>query len=400
VHTGDFKFDLTPVNEPPADFQRFAELGKRGVLAAIGDSTNALKPGQSKSEREIGEILRGLIREAQGRVIVSTFSSLLNRLQQIVDIGKEFNRKVFVSGRSMQTNIEIAQNLGYLKAPRGLLRKAAPGMEKLPDREVLIITTGSQGEETAGLARIGLGTHRHITVQKGDTVILSSNPIIGNERAVAKVINNLHLKGAIVKTNAELALHTTGHGHQSDILMMHQLLKARHVIPEHGEPHMRAAHADLARAIGYQENQIHMLSNGEILEFEPNGAARKSKQKFTVNDVIIDGLGSAGEGQRVITDRKIMSEVGEIVVVLRAYAQSKRLVGDPDVLSRGLIYGSEQQQITGEVVAATKKAYGESVDRGETDRKALKRAVSGALYRYFDRKLNREPMVVPIIVEV
>ena len=400
LHTGDFKFDLTPMNEPPADFQRFAQLGEKGVLAIVADSTNATKPGNSKSEREISETLLGLIRDAKGRVIVSTFSSLLNRMQQIVDHAKAYNRKVFISGRSMETNFEIAQNLGYLKAPRGLIRKAGPGMEKIPDRELLIITTGSQGEEMAGLARIGLGTHRHISVKAGDTIILSSNPIIGNERAVSKVINNLHLKGAIVKTNSDLALHTTGHGHQGDILLMHRLGRAKHIIPEHGEPYMCAAHVDIARSMGYEDNRIHTLVNGEILEFDPQGNARKSKQKYLIQDVIIDGLGSAGEGQRVLTDRKVMSSAGVLMLILRAYSQSKRLVGDPDVISRGLIYGSEQTTINREVINLSRKAYDEAVARGETDRKAIKRAISGALYRYFDRKLDREPMIIPIIVEV
>jgi ribonuclease J len=400
VHTGDFKFDLTPQNEYPADFHRLAELGEKGVLAVIADSTNATKPGFSLSEREIGETLGNLIRDAKGRIIVSTFSSLLNRIQQVVDYAKLHNRKVFLSGRSMETNIEIAQQLGYLRAPRGLIRKVTPAMDKIPDREVLIITTGSQGEEAAGLARIGLGTHRHITVKEGDTVILSSNPIIGNERAVAKVINNLHMKGAKVKTNQELALHTTGHGMQEDILLMHRLLKPDHIIPEHGEPYMRAAHAGLAKMMGYPDNRIHLLTNGEILEVDNQRNVRKSKQKLTFNDVIIDGKGSAGEGQRVMDDRKIMSKNGVIIVMFKAYSDSKRLVGDPDVLTRGLIYGSEQQTITAEVVQTAKKAYLEALDRGENDRKQLKRAVTGALYRYFDRKLDREPMVIPVVMEV
>lgn len=400
LHTGDFKFDLTPMNEPPADFQRLSEMGQKGVLAIIADSTNAMKPGNSKSEREIANTIRTLMMGAEGRVIISTFSSLLNRMQQVIDVAKETNRKVYLAGRSMETNVEIAMNLGYLKAPRGLVRKAGPGMEKLRDDEVIIITTGSQGEEMAGLARMGLGTHRHINIKKGDTVILSSNPIIGNERAVAKVINNLHLKGAVVKTNQEFALHTTGHGFQNDILLMHRLVRARHVIPEHGEPHMRAAHADLAKSLGYPDNQIHLLTNGEILEFEPNGAARKSKQKVGFRDVIIDGRGAAGEGQRVLTDRKIMSSAGVLVVLFKVYADSKRMVGDPDIISRGLIYGSEQNDITAEVMRTSKKAYEEELNRGETDRKAFKRAVTGALYRYFDRKLDREPMVIPLFVEV
>lgn len=400
LHTGDFKFDLTPLNEPPADFQRLAELGEKGILAIIADSTNATKPGHSPSEKEISEILLRLIREAKGRVIVSTFSSLLNRLQQVIDHAKTFNRKVFVSGHSMNTNIEIAQNLGYIRAPRGMIRRVNPAMDRLPDDQVLILATGSQGEEAAGLARMGLGTHRHVAIKKGDTVILSSNPIIGNERSVAKVINNLHLKGAIVKTNAELALHVTGHGHSRDLLLMHRLVRARHIIPEHGEPHMRNAHGDLARSIGYQENQIHQLINGEILEFDAQGNARKSKQKFSANDVIIDGKGSAGEGQRVMTDRKIMSSAGTVIMLLRVYQDSHRLVGDPDMISRGLLYGSEQQEISREAIECSRKAYEEAIARGETDRKVVKRSIQGALYRYFDRKLNREPMLVPLIVEV
>ncbi len=400
VHTGDFKFDMTPMNEPPADFSRLAQLGDEGVLVIIADSTNATKPGQSKSEKEISETLFGLIRDAKGRVIISTFSSLLNRIAQVVDHAKTFNRKVFISGRSMETNIEIAENLGYLKTPRGLIRKVNPAMDKLPDSEVLIITTGSQGEEMAGLARIGLGTHRHITVKKGDTVILSSNPILGNERAVAKVINNLDLNGAIVKTNAELALHTTGHGYQQDLLLMHRLVRAKHVIPEHGEPHMRVAHAGVVKSLGYPDNQIHLIINGEILEFDAKGDVRKSKTKMPFRDVIIDGRGSAGEGERTLLDRKVMSNSGAIVIVFKAYAESKRLVADPEVISRGLLYGSEQEKITKEIVETARKAYEEELNRGEKDRKNLKRAVTGALFRYFDRKLDREPMVIPFVVEV
>ncbi|OGJ54695.1 hypothetical protein A3D11_00075 [Candidatus Peribacteria bacterium RIFCSPHIGHO2_02_FULL_49_16] len=401
IHTGDFKFDFTPINEPPTDMHRLATLGKDGVLAIIADSTNATKPGMSPSEKDISQTLFGLIRDADGRIIVSTFSSLLNRIQQIVDHARKFNRTIFISGRSMETNIEIAQNLGYLKAPRGLIRKAGPGMNQLPDKQVLIITTGSQGEENAGLARIGLGTHRHISIKKGDTVILSSNPIIGNQRAVAKVINNLHVQGAKVKTNAELALHTTGHGHCDDIILMHRLVRPRHIIPEHGEPYMREAHADIARNLGYSDNQIHMLTNGEILEFDVEGNARKSKTKIPIRDVIIDGRTPAtAEGQRVLTDRKIMSTGGAIVVVLKVYKDSKRLVGDPDVISRGLIYGSEQEKVSKEVVRIAKKTYEEEFARKTTDRKAVKRAITGALYRYFNREIDREPMIVPLVVEV
>ncbi len=399
VHTGDFKFDLTPMNEPPADFQRLAELGDKGVLAIIADSTNATKPGNALSEKAISGTLFNLMRDAKGRLIVSTFSSLLNRLAQVIEHAKTLNRKVYVSGRSMEENIEIAVNLGYIQVPRGMIRKVGPGMEKIPDREVVILTTGSQGEERASLARMGLGTHQHVRVKKGDTVILSSNPILGNERAVAKVVNNLNLLGAHVLTNQELALHTTGHGYQNDILLMHRLVRAKHVIPEHGEPYMRAAHGDLARSIGYPDNQIHLLTNGEILEFDPQGNARRSKTKFPANDIIIDGRSSGAEGQRILDDRKIMNNAGIFVAILKVYAESMRLVSDPLILSRGFIYGTEQNVINKEATAAIRKAYEEALLRDKSIA-ALKREVTGALFRFFRHKLEREPMVMPIIIEV
>ncbi|OGJ62665.1 hypothetical protein A3A67_01845 [Candidatus Peribacteria bacterium RIFCSPLOWO2_01_FULL_51_18] len=400
VHTGDFKFDLTPMNEPPADFQRLAELGDKGVLAIMADSTNATKPGNALSEKAISENLFQLMREAKGRLIFSTFSSLLNRINQVINHARALNRKVYVSGRSMEENIEIAQNLGYIQIPRGLIRKVGPGMEKLPDREVVILTTGSQGEERASLARMGLGTHQHVRIKRGDTVILSSNPILGNERAVAKVVNNLHLLGANVLTNQELSLHTTGHGFQNDILLMHRLVRAKHIIPEHGEPYMRAAHADLARSIGYPENRIHMMTNGEMLEFDAEGNARKSKHKFPANDIVIDGRGAGAEGQRTMDDRRMMSNAGIFIAVLKIYFDSRRLVSDPLLLSRGLIYGSEQTLINQEATSIIRKAYEESVARGEKSIGNLKREVTGALFRYFRKKLDREPMVMPVLIEV
>lgn len=400
VHTGDFKFDLTPINEPPADFQRLAELGDQGVLAIIADSTNATKPGNALSEKAISETLFQLMRDAKGRLIISTFSSLLNRLSQIIEHAKALDRKIYVSGRSMEQNIEIAQSLGYIQAPRGLIRKVGPGMEKIPDREVVILTTGSQGEERASLARMGLGVHQHVRMKKGDTVILSSNPILGNERAVAKVVNNLHLLGARVLTNQELALHTTGHGYQNDIMLMHRLVRARHIIPEHGEPYMRAAHGDLARSLGYGENQIHLLTNGEILEFDQDGSARRSKSKIACNDIIIDGRSTGAEGQRIMDDRKTMNDAGIFVAILKVYAESMRLVSDPLLLSRGFVYGTEQQSINAEASATIRKAYETALARGEKDLKSLKREVTGALFRFFRHKLDREPMVMPVIVEV
>jgi ribonuclease J len=402
VHTGDFKFDFTPVNEPPADFSRIAGIGERGVLAVMADSTNATKPGRAMSEKTIGDSLNRIIRDAEGRLIISTFSSLLNRIQQIIDAAKENNRKIFISGRSMEYNIDLAQKLGYINAPRGMIRKVSPAINKMKDNEVVIITTGSQGEERAALARISLGVHRDISIKKGDTVVLSSNPIIGNARAVATMINNLHLKGANVLTNDTLDIHTTGHGYQEDILLMHRLLKPKHIIPEHGEPYMRSAHADLVKSIGYQDNSIHLLNNGELLEFDSNGNARKSKHRVLANDVIIDGLGTSkeGEGKRVLADRKQLSSGGVFIAVLKTYSDSGRLVGDPDIMSRGFVYGSELNEVSVEASKVVRKTYEEERATGEKDRKAYKKAIQAALHRFFRRKLNREPVIVPIMIEV
>jgi len=400
VHTGDFKFDLNPGNEPPADFARIAQVGSEGALAIICDSTNATKPGRAMSESTIGDTITRLIAEAPSRLIISTFSSRLNRIQQIIDAAKTRNRKIFVAGRSMEENIELAQNLGYLNAPRGMIRRVSPAMMKLPDNEVLILTTGSQGEEMASLSRIGLGTHRDVSIKKGDTVILSSNPIVGNARAVATMMNNLHLKGAKVLTNDIFDLHTSGHGYQEDLLLMHRLVRAKHVIPEHGEPYMRSAHADLVLGIGYEENCVHLLNNGEILEFDALKNAKKSKHKVIANDIVIDGLGTSGEGQRVLTDRKQLANNGVVIVAFRTYKDSLRLVSDPDVLSRGFIYGSELSEITREAVEVARKSYEEARNQGEKDRKNFKKAVSAGLHRYFRRKLDREPMIVPLFMEV
>lgn len=400
VHSGDFKFDLTPVNESPADFARLAAVGDAGVLVFLCESTNALKPGHVMSERAIGETIYGLIRDAKGRVILSTFSSLLNRIAQIIASAQELGRKVYVSGRSMEENIQIAEQLGYLKIPRGLVRSMGSGISKLPDREVLILTTGAQGEEMAGLARIGLGTHRHIAIKPGDTVILSSNPIIGNERAIATVINNLYLKGAKVATNASLDLHATGHACQEDLLLMHRLIRAKHIIPCHGEPYMRSAHAELVKSIGYDDQTVHLLSNGEVMELDKSGQARKSKQRISASDVIIDGSATSSEGDRVLADRKMLSSSGVVIIALKTFSKSHRLAGGPDVITRGLFYGSERLEIQSEVARTARIAYEEALSRGGKERSDLKKHVIEAVHRYFRRKLSREPMIVPVIVEV
>ncbi|MFH0776036.1 MAG: ribonuclease J, partial [Patescibacteria group bacterium] len=350
VHTGDFKFDFTPSDGLKCDFGKIAEIGRRGVLLAFADSTNAEKPGYTISEKIVNENIAKTILEAKGRVILATFSSLIGRIQHIVNAANRANRKVFASGRSMIANMEMAEQLGYLKAPQGLIRPLKKGVKinELTPNKILILCTGSQGEELSALTRIALGEHQTIQIKEGDTVIFSSTPIIGNERAVVAVTNNLLRLGAKVITNKNLDVHTSGHASQEDLKLMHSLLKPKFLVPVHGELHMRHAHRDIAEKIGMEEGNVLLLDNGDILELAPNNIVRKSKSKVRVNNILIDGLGVGDIGTSVLRERQIMSENGIVVIVFRAYAQSGKLVGAPDIISRGFVYMKESSAIVEE----------------------------------------------------
>jgi ribonuclease J len=402
IHTGDFKFDFTPSDGLDASFGKIAEIGKRGVLLAFADSTNAEKPGYTISEKVVNANLEKTISKAKGRIILATFSSLIGRIQNIVDAASRNGRKVFLSGRSMIANIEIAEKLGYLKAPQGLIRPLKKGVKinEMPANKVMILCTGSQGEELSALTRISLDEHPTIKVKDGDTVIFSSTPIIGNERSVVSVTNNLLRLGANVITNKHLDVHTSGHASQEDLKLMHSLLKPKYLIPVHGELHMRYAHKAVATSIGIPENNVLLLDNGDILELSPDKTVRKSKSKVRVNNIMIDGLGVGDIGASVLREREIMSENGIVVIVLRAYEKSGKLVSDPDIISRGFVYMKESSAIVDETKKIAKKAYEDVIGSGKKDYKEVRKEVSRAVAKFIRQRIDREPLILPYTITI
>lgn len=402
VHTGDFKFDFTPADDLEADFGKIAEIGRRGVLVAFADSTNAEKPGYTVSEKVIGKNLESAVEKAKGRIILATFSSLIGRIQHILNAANRAGRKVFVSGRSMIDNIEMAIKLGYLKAPQGLVRPLKKGsrINELPPNKVMILCTGSQGEELSALTRISLDEHTTIKIREGDTVIFSSTPIIGNERSVVSVTNNLLRLGANVITNKHLDVHTSGHASQEDLKLMHSLLKPKYLVPVHGELHMRHSHRVVANSIGIAESNIILLDNGDILELAPNKIVRKSKSKVRVNNILIDGLGVGDIGTSVLRERSVMSENGIVVIILKSYAKSGKLVSDPDIISRGFVYMKESNAIVEETKKVAKKAYEDLSSTGKKDYKEIRKEVSRAVAKFIRQRIDREPLILPYTIEV
>lgn len=399
LHTGDFKFDFTPVGCEAADIGRIAEIGKEGVDVIFCESTNAPKKGWCISEKVIADNLHDVIKNAEGRIILASFSSVISRIEQIVHFATKYNRKVFISGRSMQNTLEIAARLGFFKVPKGSIRKLSPAANSLPDNQKIILTTGSQGEPRSALTRIGHGTHPQISIQKGDTVVFSSSPIPGNERGVFSSINNLIKLGAKVVTNADIDIHASGHGHEGDIRLMHALVKAKIVVPIHGEMFMRQAHKKIAMELGYEKDKIPLLENGNILEYE-NGHARKSKSRVPSELILIDGIGSGDTGKRVMEERKMMANGGSVVVILKVMEKSLRLVGNPEIHSRGFIYMKESKEILQEVQMKAKKSYDIAMKVDKPTIKDLKRAVVRGVQTAIYKKTQREPMIIPMVVMV
>lgn len=399
VHTGDFKFDYTPAFQRPADYTKIAALGSQNVVALFSDSTNALKPGHTMSEKRIGETLDKIIRNAKGRIIIASFSSLIGRIQQIINSAAIHGRKVFISGRSMQDNVAIARQLQFIKSPPGLVQPIKK-IGNTKDEHVLILTTGAQGEALSALTRMALGDHSQIDIKHGDTVVLSSTPIPGNERSIYTVINNLVRLGARVIFNQVMDVHTSGHAHQEDLKLMINLVKPKYLVPIHGELFMRQAHSDIGRSIGVAERNTIILENGDVMTVA-HGEAHKTKEKVSANYIMIDGKGIGDVGAQIIMDRQIMAENGALIVLFTARAKDRKLIRDPEVISRGFIYMKESREIMKETIAVSKKAYEEAISRMPHGRRGeIKAHIRGCLDRFSHRKIERHPLVLPIIVEV
>lgn len=395
VHTGDFKIDYTPVYGETIDLQRFAELGKKGVLALMCDSTNVMKPGFTMSERTVGKAFDNIFAEStKSRIIVATFASNVDRVQQIINSAEKFGRKVVVEGRSMVNIIGTATELGYINAKETTFIDIEQ-MKNYKDNQLVLITTGSQGEAMAALSRIAASIHRKISIKPGDTVIFSSTPIPGNEKSVSKVINELSMKGAKVIFQDT---HVSGHACQEEIKLIYALTKPKYAIPVHGEYRHLKTHAELAEGMGISKDNIFVLSSGDVLEL--NGNAGKVVGKVPARGILVDGLGVGDVGNIVLRDRQHLSENGLIIVVLTLERYSNQILSGPDLVSRGFVYVRESENLMDEAKVVVSEALDKCFDRNITDWGKIKNEVKDALSDYIWKKTKRNPMILPIIMEL
>ncbi|MBN1494992.1 ribonuclease J [Candidatus Peregrinibacteria bacterium] len=400
VHSGDFKFDPTPADQKQADYDRIADLGhKKKATILFSDSTNALKPGRTMSEKTIGETLDKIIGLTPGRIIIASFSSLIGRIQQILASAEKWKRKVFVSGRSLVDNMAIAEKLGYLKIKPGLIHDIRHA-EKSPPKDALILTTGSQGESVSALTRISLNDHKDIKIRKGDTVIISATPIVGNERAIFTVIDNLSKLGAKVIYNKIMDVHTSGHGYQEDLKMMLDFVRPGYFAPIHGQYHMRAAHADLALEVGVDPRNIFMINNGDILEMR-QGRVTVAKEKVETNYILVDGLGMGDIGSRTIFERQILAENGVLVVGLKIHKKTKQLLGPIHIEAHGFVYLDESDEVLKELISHAKKHYEKLLQKHQKPGiRNIKDYMIKALDKETHKLIERRPLIVPVITEV
>ncbi len=397
-HTGDFKVDYTPIDGAPMDFAKLAEIGSKGVLLMMADSTNATRAGYTPSERTVGQALEAIFRRSQTRIIISTFSSNVNRIQRIVDVAVQFGRKVTFSGRSMEKVAELAQQMGYLKIPAGSLVDLK-NTRNLPDKEVVIITTGSQGEPMAALSRIANSDHRGIQLRKGDMVILSSSPIPGNEKTVSNIVNKFFELGAEVIYSDIAETHVSGHACQEELKLMQALIKPKFFMPVHGEYRHLMAHANLAETQGMRKQDIFILNNGHILQ--TNGKQMFiSKETVPADAVMVDGLGVGDVGSVVLNDRKLLSESGLIIVVATMDKRTRTMISGPDIISRGFIYVRDNEDLIAEARQIVIKSLDQFAGKKRKDWAEMKSAVRDDLKKFIYNKTKRNPVILPIFMEV
>ena len=395
VHTGDFKVDYTPVFGDAIDLQRFGELGKKGVLALMCDSTNAEREGFTQSERTVGKTFDSIFSDhTDTRIIIATFASNVDRVRQIINSAYKFGRKVVVEGRSMVSIIDTAMNLGYLQIPDNTLIDIEQ-LKNYPDDRTVIITTGSQGESMAALSRMAGGMHRKVSIGPHDTVIFSSHPIPGNEKAVSKVINELYAKGAeVIFQDA----HVSGHACREEIKLLYTLVRPQYAIPVHGEYRHLKAQASLAKELGYSSEDIFILSSGDVLELDENSAGVVGK--VPAGAVYVDGLGVGDVGNIVIRDRQHLAEDGILIVVMALESASNQVVSGPDIVSRGFVYVRESDELMDEARGLVIDIMDKFQERNVSDWGKIKATIRDSLSDYLWKKTKRRPMILPIIMEV
>ena len=395
IHTGDFKVDYTPVFGDAIDLQRFAEIGKKGVLALMCESTNAERPGFTMSERTVGHVFDNLFNEYRtSRIIIATFASNVDRVQQIINSAYKYGRKVVVEGRSMVNVIGTASELGYLNVPDNTLIDIDE-MKNYPDEQMVLITTGSQGESMAALSRMAADVHRKVTIQPNDTIIFSSNPIPGNEKSVSKVINELCVLGAEVIYQDT---HVSGHACQEEIKLMYSLVRPKYSIPVHGEFRHRKAQAEIAESLGIPKDNIFMIQSGDVLELSEESALVTGQ--VTHGGILVDGLGVGDVGNIVLRDRQNLSQDGIIIVVLTLERYTNNLLAGPDIVSRGFVYIRESENLMIEAQQVVEDAVFDCLDHKISDWSKIKNEIRDSLSNYLWKKMKRSPMILPIIMEV
>lgn len=398
VHTGDFKIDLTPVG-PGAEYDKLSALGSEGVLALLSDSTNAIKEGFSESEKKIGSSIKELFSKVQDRIIVATFASNMYRVQQIVQACIECNRKIAIFGRSMEKTIEVGQQIGYIKAPKGTIIDATE-ISNYPTNELCFLCTGSQGEPLAALSRVANGTHKFIKLIPGDTIIFSSSPIPGNQEGVNRTINALFKRGANVITHSPITdTHTTGHGSQGELKLMLTLLRPKYFIPIHGEYRMQRIHADLAIECGVKKENTFVLENGDVVAINEHSA--RFAGHVTAGDIYIDGTGVGDISSAIIKERKSLSEDGMFALVITIDTKNKTLPIEPQVISRGFIYMKDSEELTKEFIEEAKALLHAEMDKVNViNLNMLKHTLSESLGRSIYLKTDRKPIVIPIFMDI
>ena len=395
VHTGDFKVDYTPVFGDAIDLQRFGEIGKKGVLALMSDSTNAEKKGFTMSEKTVGKRFDSIFAEhSTKRIIIATFASNVDRVQQVINSAYKSGRKVVIEGRSMVNTISIAQELGYINIPENTLIDIEQ-LKNYPDEKTVLITTGSQGESMAALSRMASGTHRKVHIMPGDVVVLSSSPIPGNEKAVSKVINELSIRGAEVVFQDT---HVSGHACQEELKLIYSLVRPKYAIPVHGEYRHLQANARLAEELGIEKENIFILSSGDVLELDEESA--KVADHVQNGEIYVDGLGVGDVGNIVLRDRQHLAEDGILIVVLTLEKYSNQILAGPDIVSRGFVYVRESEMLIEEAKMVVEEALEGCLGRGISDWGKLKNVVKDSLNDYLWKKTKRSPMILPIIMEV
>jgi len=398
VHTGDFKFDHTPVNNQFADLHRMGEIGKNGVLALLSDSTNAERPGFTPSEKNVGIVLDDIFSKAEQRVVVATFASNVHRIQQVIDAAYTTGRKVTIIGRSMVNVVTIASELGYLNVPDGLLIEPEEVNKMAADR-VVILCTGSQGEPMSALTRMARSTHRKVDILPGDTVIIAATPVPGNEKYVGRTIDELFRLGAeVIYSGSNSGVHVSGHGSQEELKLMLNLMRPKYFIPVHGEYRMLRKHALLGESVGVDPDNIFLVDVGDIVEIQ-NGVARKAG-KVPSGNVLIDGLGVGDVGNIVLRDRKLLSQDGILVVVVTLSKQDGTIVSGPDIISRGFVYVRESEGLLEEANRIVSSTLEKLMSENVNEWASLKTSVKDALGRFLYEQTRRRPMILPIIMEV